>query len=122
MTAEGRVDEASVVRMVAHHVDLGVAGVMLAGTCGEGPWLRDRDREALVRTTVEAARGKLTVALQVTDSSSVRVLDNIDRAAAWVWKSQWWPRPRFFSMRPRSGCSGHYTEIARASVPAGGPL
>ena len=31
-TADGRVDVASVQRMVAHHVDLGVSGFMLAGT------------------------------------------------------------------------------------------
>jgi 4-hydroxy-tetrahydrodipicolinate synthase len=116
MTAEGRVDEASVVRMVAHHVDLGVAGVMLAGTCGEGPWLRDRDREALVRTTVEAARGRLTVALQVTDSSSVRVLDNIDRAAALGVEIAVVAAPPFFLNATPKRLLGHYTEIARASV------
>ena len=64
-TADGRVDAPSVQRMVAHHVDLGVAGMMLAGTCGEGPWLRDCDREVLARTAVEAARGKIQVHVTV---------------------------------------------------------
>jgi 4-hydroxy-tetrahydrodipicolinate synthase len=56
---------------------------MLAGTCGEGLWLRDRDREALTRAAVDAAQGRLLIALQVTDNSALRVLDHIDRAVAW---------------------------------------
>src|SRR3954471_7658856 len=83
LTADGRVDVASVQRMVSHHVDLGVSGLMLAGTCGEGPWLRDSDREALARSAVEAAKGKLIIAMQVSDNSWVRVMDNVNRAAAW---------------------------------------
>ena len=115
MTAEGRIDKASVHRMVAHQADLGVAGIMLAGTCGEGPWLRDQDREVLVRTAVEAARGKLTVALQVTDSSAVRVLDNTDQAAAWGVDIAVVAAPPFFLNATPQRLLSHYTEIARAS-------
>jgi dihydrodipicolinate synthase/N-acetylneuraminate lyase len=72
-----RVDEGSVSRLVEHHLRLGVKGLFLGGTCGEGPWMRDVERRKLVRTTVAAARGQLTVAVQVTDNSSPRILDNI---------------------------------------------
>ncbi|MDB6170607.1 MAG: 4-hydroxy-tetrahydrodipicolinate synthase [Verrucomicrobia bacterium] len=115
-TREDRVDEASVRRMVAHHADLGVAGIMLAGTCGEGPWLRDDDREMLVRTAVEAAVGKLTVAVQVTDNSAVRVLDNIDRAAAWGATVAVVAAPPFFLNATPQRVTEHYAEIARRSA------
>ncbi|HEV2331185.1 MAG TPA: dihydrodipicolinate synthase family protein [Verrucomicrobiae bacterium] len=71
------VDEHSVVRMVDHHVSLGVKGLFLAGTCGEGPWMRDSEKRRLVQAAVAAARGRLRVAVQVTDNSAPRILDNI---------------------------------------------
>jgi len=39
LTDDFRVDRPSVQRMVEHHLALGVSGLMLAGTCREGPWL-----------------------------------------------------------------------------------
>lgn len=76
-----RVDEVAVKRLVEHHVRLGVKGLFLCGTCGEGPWMPDAERRAMVRATVAAARGRLVVAMQVTDNSAARILDNM-RAAA----------------------------------------
>ncbi len=118
--ADGRVDVPSVQRMVAHHVDLGVTGIMLAGTCGEGPWMRDRDKEVLVRSAVEASAGKLTVALQVTDNSSVRVLDNIEQAAAWGAEIAVVAAPSFFLNATPQRLVSHYAEVARrSSLPVG---
>jgi len=118
--SDGKVDTASVRRMVAHHVDLGVSGIMLAGTCGEGSWIRDSDREALVRTAVEAAEGQLAVALQVTDNSAVRVLDNIERAEAWGVGIAVVAAPAFFLNSTPQRLLSHYTTIARrSSLPLG---
>ena len=75
------VDVDSVKRMVDHHHRLGVKGLFLAGTNGEGPWLPERELRTLVRTVVKANRGRMTIALQVTDNSAARVVDNISRAA-----------------------------------------
>jgi len=74
-------DEASVERMVEHHLRLGVKGLFLAGTCGEGAWMPDATRRALVRATRKASAGRLAIAVQVTDNSSARILDNIGMAA-----------------------------------------
>ncbi len=115
-TSDGRVDAASVQRLVAHHADLGVAGLMLGGTCGEGPWLRDRDREVLARTAVEAAKGKLTIAFQVTDNSSGRVLDNIELAAAWGVQIAVVAAPSFFMNATPKRLASHYAEVARRSA------
>lgn len=75
------VDVESVKRMVDHHHRLGVKGLFLAGTNGEGPWLPERELRTLVRTAVRANRGRMTVAVQVTDNSAARIVDNIGRAA-----------------------------------------
>ena len=110
------IDEDSVRRMVSHHVDLGVTGIMLAGTCGEGPWLRDADREDLIRSAVAAAKGKLTIAVQVTDNSALRVLHNIDRAAALGAAIAVVAAPPFFINATPARVTGHYAEIARGSA------
>jgi 4-hydroxy-tetrahydrodipicolinate synthase len=102
--------------MIAHHLDLGAAGVMLAGTCGEGPWIRDGDREVLARTAVEAAQGKLTIAMQVTDNSTGRVLDNMALAAAWGVEIAVVAAPAFFMNPTPARLVRHYTDIARGGA------
>lgn len=76
-----RVDEESVARMVEHHLQIGVKGLFLAGTCGEGPWMTDAEKSRLIRAVVAAAAGRLAVAVQVTDNSAGRIIDNMQRAA-----------------------------------------
>jgi len=80
-TKRMEIDHESVVRLVEHHLQLGVKGLFVAGTCGEGPWMRDRDRRALTQAVAKCARGRLLVAMQVTDNSAARILDNAHAAA-----------------------------------------
>jgi 4-hydroxy-tetrahydrodipicolinate synthase len=75
------VDTVAVKRLVAHHLRLGVKGLFICGTCGEGPWMTDQQRRAMVRAVVAAARGRLVIAVQVTDNSAARILDNMRMAA-----------------------------------------
>jgi len=79
-TEKMKVDKVAVRRMVEHQVKLGLNGLFLAGTTGEGPWLSNAQRRDLVRSTVKFARGKLVLAVQVTDNSSQRILENIHAA------------------------------------------
>jgi 4-hydroxy-tetrahydrodipicolinate synthase len=81
LTERLTVDADSVKRMVNHHLRLGVKGLFLAGTNGEGPWLPEDGLRTLVRTAIKANRGRMTIAVQVTDNSVARILDNIRRAA-----------------------------------------
>lgn len=80
LNGDFRVDEDSVARLVRHHLELPVKGLFVAGTCGEGPWLRDECRWRLLRAAVSAAEGRLRIAMQVSDNSSVRILENIEAA------------------------------------------
>src|SRR5687767_8543655 len=81
LTADLKVDAASVERMVEAAVRDGVEGLFVAGTCGEGPWLPDRERQRLMQATVAAAAGRLRIAAQVSDNSVPRILANADAAA-----------------------------------------
>ena len=75
-----KVDRASVKTMVAHHLRLGVNGLFLGGTNGEGPWTPESERRTLVRNVAGHVKGRVPIAVQVTDNSAARILDNIRRA------------------------------------------
>lgn len=79
-TQDMQIDTEAVSRLVAHHKRLGVKGLFLAGTCGEGAWMPDRLRRDLVRAVTDCAAGDLAIAVQVTDNSTARILDNIAMA------------------------------------------
>ena len=82
LTKSLEIDSVSVKRMVEHHLRLGVKGLFIAGTCGEGPFLPRKEIRKLTTKTVEAAGGRLIIAVQVTDNSFSRVLENIAEAKA----------------------------------------
>lgn len=75
-----QIDVTAVQQMVAHHTRLGVKGLFLADTCGEGSWMTDVQRRRLVQTVTRCAKGKLHLAVQVTDNSAARILDNMQAA------------------------------------------
>ena len=75
-------DVKSIPRLVEHHLRLGVRGLFLGGTCGEGAWLRRDELRQLVRATAAASAGRLLLAVQITDNSAGRMLDNAAQAAA----------------------------------------
>lgn len=79
LTPDLQVDAPAVERTIRDAIAGGIQGVFLAGTCGEGPWLQDRERTRLVETAVAAAGGKLKIAAQVSDNSVPRILDNVKR-------------------------------------------
>lgn len=81
LTSDLKVDLPSVERMIRDAIASGIQGVFLGGTCGEGPWLQDRERSRLIEGAKRVAEGKLKIAAQVSDNSVPRILDNIFRAA-----------------------------------------
>ncbi len=72
------IDVESVHRLVDHHIKLGIGGLFLLGTCGEGPWVPNDLRRQLVREVASRSNGRLTIAVQVTDNSAARILENIE--------------------------------------------
>ena len=81
LTATRSLDRTAIRRLAEHQLKLGINGVFIGGTCGEGPWLTDAMRRELAAETVAAVSGRIPVAVQVTDNSAARILDNINRLA-----------------------------------------
>ena len=74
-------DIASIEAMVEQHAGLGVTGLMLGGTCGEGPWMPFSDLQELTGAAAAVSAGRIRVAAQVTDNSARRMLANIEGLA-----------------------------------------
>ncbi len=82
LTENLQVDEDSMARSVEASVRDSVDGLFVAGTCGEGPWLTDKERAKLLGCVVRSAAGRLKIAMQVSDNSVPRILENMKAAAA----------------------------------------
>ena len=78
--ADGALDLASLDKVIDQHLRLGVTGLFMAGTCGEGPLMLNAQRDELVKATRRLAGQRLHIAVQVSDTSAARVRDNIARA------------------------------------------
>ena len=79
LTLDGRVDADALEKLVEHQVKLGLKGLFIGGTAGEGPFLADAERARLAKLTVKFAAGRMPVAVQVTDNSAERMIENLDR-------------------------------------------
>jgi len=113
-------DFPSIERMVAHHQKIGVQGIMLGGTCGEGPWMPPAELEELARAAVTAAEGQLRVIVQVTDNSARRMLANIERIAAAGAELAVFASPYFLLNGQSSRLLELYLEVIRKSpLPVG---
>lgn len=94
---DGTLDRDSIERLVEHHIAMGVAGLFLAGTCGEGPFMPNPQRAELTRLVKRLAGSRLQLAVQVSDTSAARVIENIRSAEeagadAVVIAPPWLPR------------------------------
>ncbi|MBQ6353288.1 MAG: dihydrodipicolinate synthase family protein [Lentisphaeria bacterium] len=79
LTTDGRVDANAVEKLVEHQIKLGLKGLFIGGTAGEGPFLPDAERLRLIRLTVRFAANRLPIAFQITDNSAERMIENLNR-------------------------------------------
>ena len=56
-----QLDDASYVKLIEHQIAGGIAGVVPVGTTGESPTVDPQEHIELVRTVVQAARGRIPV-------------------------------------------------------------
>lgn len=119
-TAKMETDVESVRRMIAHHVRLGIKGLFVGGTNGEGPWLTDAQRRTLIRAVTRFTRGRMPVAVQVTDNSAARILDNIAMAQDEGADIAVIAPPYFIAnASPRNILKIYLDAIRRSSLPVG---
>ena len=70
LTRDGKVDANALEKLVEHQIALGIKGLFIAGTAGEGPFLTNKERERLLKLTARFTNGRKPVAMQRTDNSA----------------------------------------------------
>ncbi len=105
----------SIEKLMEHHFQLGCDGLFLAGTCGEGPWLTNRQRVELVQRSAAANQGRMRLAAQVTDCSPARVLEQIDAVAGLGLDLVVVAQPAFFMNATSARVLAYYFDILNAS-------
>lgn len=108
-------DRESIPRMVEHHLAMDVDGLMLGGSCGEGPWMPLDDLVELTRETQKAARGRLQIAVQITDNSVRRMLKAIEKVASAGAEIAVVASPYFLMHSSPEDIFHLYTELIRKS-------
>lgn len=79
--SDERFDEESLRRMLAFMSRIGVQGVTVLGVLGEANRMGDRERETIVRTTVDEVGGQMTVIVGVSHPGTRATLDLAQMAA-----------------------------------------
>ena len=79
LTLDGHVDEDALEKLIEHQIRLGIKGLFIGGTAGEGPFLPDADRLRLLRATVRFVNKRMPIAMQITDNSAERMIENLGR-------------------------------------------
>jgi len=119
-TDKMQVDKVAVRRMVDHHVRLGVKGLFLAGSNGEGPWMTTSQRTDLLDAVMGHNDGRLRIAFQVTDNSAGKVLENMELALRGGADVAVIAAPWFTRNATPANLLKHYTEAIRQSpLPVG---
>ncbi|MGV8977185.1 MAG: dihydrodipicolinate synthase family protein [Cellulomonas sp.] len=82
LTAEGELDLASFERLVVRQLEGGVHGLFVLGSSGEVGYLDDAQRDAVLRAAVHVAGGLVPVMAGVCETSTRRVVGQIQAAVA----------------------------------------
>lgn len=81
LNADGCFDRKSARRLSKHWLDIGLDGVLILGSMGEGSRLSDECREAFVETALEEAGDRITVFASAADLSRERMRERAVRYA-----------------------------------------
>lgn len=73
------IDCDAISKMVEHHIKIGVNGLFLLGTNGEGPCLDERQKTRMVKLVVKYNKSRMLIAVQITDNSAYQMIENAKR-------------------------------------------
>lgn len=114
LDVQRKLDAAGVRKMVKHLVGGGVDGIFLMGTTGEGPHLSYAVREALVKETCRAVKGRVPVFVGITETD---IEDALDLAAACrrFGAAGVVAAPPYYFKLTQTECAAWFTELANRS-------
>lgn len=112
---DGAVDHTALRRLVKCYAEAGVAGVVALGTTGEPSSLDDDEQDAVLATTLDAARGALPVVVGISGNNARDVRERVVRLNALPLDGLLVSAPYY--VRPsQAGIAAHFEAIADASA------
>lgn len=110
--ADGSLDLEGATRLARHLVAHGSESIVLAGTTGEAPTLRDAEKRDLWGAVVEAVRGKAKVIAGTGTYDTAHSIE-LGHAAEAAGAEGLLVVTPYYSRPPQSGLLAHFTAIAR---------
>tara|TARA_R110002167_G_scaffold31007_8_gene102289 strand:+ start:873 stop:1805 length:933 start_codon:yes stop_codon:yes gene_type:complete len=112
---DGRLDEASLARLVAHYALQPIDGLILAATTGEALTLDFAETERLVDVAAETSGGGLPLYLGLAGSDTRALLRWLDQTADWPVDGYLISCPHY-SRPSQEGLYRHFTALAGATA------
>ncbi|SFZ73909.1 4-hydroxy-tetrahydrodipicolinate synthase [Chitinimonas taiwanensis] len=113
MFEDGSLDFASLAKLVEFHVEAGTAGIVAVGTTGESATVDVEEHIAIVKKTVELARGRLKV-IAGTGANSTREAIELSRQAKLAGADMTLSVVPYYNKPTQEGMYQHYKAVAEA--------
>lgn len=110
----GKVDVASLKRIVKFQVDGGVSGLVPCGSTGEAATLAPEEYLLVIRTVVAAAKGRVPVMPGVGTNSTARSVDMVKKVSALGVDGLLAIVP-YYNKPTQDGMTAHFSALARAT-------
>ncbi|MBL8672702.1 MAG: 4-hydroxy-tetrahydrodipicolinate synthase [Alphaproteobacteria bacterium] len=111
---DGRVDCASLERLVGHYVEQRVSGLLPLGTTGESPTLDDDEAELVVERTLAAADGRVPVYVGIGGNATRKVVRQVERMARHRFDGILSVCP-YYNRPGQDGLVAHFRQVASAT-------
>ena len=112
--ADGGVNADVLRQLVDRFVEAGVAGIVACGTTGEFYALEDAERELVLRTVAEAARGRITLIAGINALSTPQAIRNARQAQELGYQGLMLTAPPY-SLPEQAGILAHFRTVAAAT-------
>ncbi|MFZ5822214.1 MAG: 4-hydroxy-tetrahydrodipicolinate synthase [Chloroflexota bacterium] len=113
--SDGSVDYNGLRRNTRHQFENGITGLLPLGTTGESPTLSDDEKERVVRTVIEEARGANSTArvmVGVGTNSTSKTIHHAQQAQAWGADALLVVTP-YYNKPTQEGILAHFTAICK---------
>lgn len=111
---DGRLDEASLVRLIRHLLETPIDGLILAATTGEGLTLDEEETQRLVEIAAATVAGRVPLHLGIAGSDTRALSRRIAATAGWPVEAYLIPCPAY--VRPsQEGLYRHFLSVADAT-------
>jgi 4-hydroxy-tetrahydrodipicolinate synthase len=108
-----RIDHESLAALVDYLIGEGVHGIWAMGTTGEFACFDADEREAAIRTTVEAVRGRVPIIANIGDASTLLTVEHARRAAR-LGVDAIAATPPYYYPNNQDELDGYYRQIREA--------